>query len=424
MAKLINKLSALKIASIKKVGWHGDGGGLWLQVTATGSRSWIFRFTKDGKQRVLGLGATHTITLAEAREKARRLRQQLLDGIDPAAERKSANLVKALEVAKLITFDDVAADYIQSKRHEWANQKHVAQWESTLSTYASPFIGKLSVADVDTGLIMQCLNPIWATKTETASRLRGRIESVLAYATTSGYRQGENPARWKGHLENLLPKASKVTKVQNLPSLPWLRVPAFLTALSGMDGVAARALEFAILTATRSGEVRGARWGEFDLDEGVWTIPAERMKAKREHQVPLSAPATKLLKALLKDPRKADAADLVFPGMKKDNPLSDMSLTRCIQRLNEKADPRWADENDVDIVPHGFRSSFRMWAAEATDYPREIAEHALAHSLPDRVEAAYQRGTQLVKRADLMKAWATWCKSSPAGNVVKLRSAA
>ena len=406
MARQMNKLSALKVNRISTPGWHGDGGGLWLQLTPTGARSWVFRYTLQGRQKVLGLGATHTITLQEAREKARKLRQQLLDGIDPGEARKQAKAASALAKAKRISFDEVVAAFIASKKHEWTNPKHTAQWESTLTTYCSPFIGKLDVADVDTDLVLKCLKPIWTEKTETASRVRQRMEAVLSYATTAGHRKGDNPARWKGHLEHLLAKAGRVAKVRNHPSLPWVRMPAFMKTIEPMNGNAALALQFAILTATRSGEVRGATWAEIDIEKAVWKIPAARMKAKREHQVPLSPAALAILKRVV----RFEDEELVFPGAKRGAQLSDMSLAACIKRMNQN-EPIWVDEHGAAIVPHGFRATFRMWAAEVSNFPREVAEHALAHQLPDKVEAAYQRGSQFAKRIKLMEQWASWCMS-------------
>ena len=299
-------------------------------------------------------------------------------------------------------------------------EKHEAywQWTSTLKTYASPVFGHLPVAEVDTGLVVKCLSLIWESKTETASRLRGRIESVLGWATTSGYRTGENPARWKGHLDNLLATISKTSRTKNHPSLPWPRIGAFMSALRAREGVAARALEFAVLTACRSGEVRGARWAEIDTAGKVWTIPAERMKAKREHEVPLSDATLALLESMPKD------GELVFAGT-KGQPLSDMSLTALIRRMNGGGKPVWVDANGKGVTVHGFRSSFRMWAAETTNYPREVAEHALAHQLPDAVERAYQRGSQFAKRAALMAEWAVYCATVQPDAVVKpIRGAA
>ncbi|MDO9217608.1 MAG: site-specific integrase [Lacisediminimonas sp.] len=278
--------------------------------------------------------------------------------------------------------------------------------------------GHLPVAEIDTGLVAKCLAPIWESKTETASRVRGRIESVLGWATTSGYRTGENPARWKGHLENLLATISKSSRTKNHPSLPWQRIGAFMSALRAREGVSARAVEFAILTACRSGEVRGAQWAEFDTAGKVWTIPAERTKTKREFQVPLSDAALAVLTSMPKD------IDVVFAGT-KGQPLSDMSLTAVIRRMNDDDKPLWADANGEGITVHGFHSSFRMWTAETTNYPREVAEHARAHQLPDAVERAYQRGSQFAKRAALMAEWAVYCTTVPTDAVVKqIRGAA
>jgi integrase len=314
----------------------------------------------------------------------------------------------------MMTFDQCAEAYILAHKASWKNAKHADQWTNTLKTYASPVFGSLPVAEIDTGLVVKCLAPIWESKTETASRLRGRIESVLGWATTSGYRTGENPARWKGHLENLLATISKSNRTKNHPSLPWQRIGAFMSALRAREGVSARAFEFAILTACRSGEVRGARWAEFDIAGKVWTIPAERMKARREHQVPLSDAALALLASMPKD----SDDDVVFAGT-KGQPLSDMSLTAVIRRMNGNDKPVWTDANGDGVTVHGFRSSFRMWAAETTNYPREVAEHALAHQLPDAVERAYQRGSQFAKRAALMAEWAAYCAAVQNDAVVK-----
>lgn len=409
MARLVEKLTPLGVAKLKKSGYHGDGAGLWLQVSGSGSKSWIFRFTLNGKQREMGLGALHTVTLPEARAKAKDCRLLLLEGKDPLDARNMSMLADALERAKMMTFDQCATAYIDAHRSGWKNAKHVSQWENTLATYASPIIGKLPVASVDTALVVKVLTPIWQVKTETATRLRGRIEKILGWATTSKYRQGENPARWSGHLENLLAKPGKMAKVVHLPALPWQDIGQFMCALRERDGVAARAVELTILTATRSGEVRGATWSEIDVDEALWTIPAERMKGKREHQVPLSTAALALLEKM---PR---VNAFVFPGTKRDTPLSDMSLTTVLRRMSDarelNQDARWVDKKGSDITVHGFRSTFRDWCAEsvANSFPREVCEHALAHSLPDKVEAAYRRGTLIDKRKLLMQAWADHC---------------
>lgn len=420
MARQQQRLSALQVSKLTKPGLYGDGGGLTLQITATGAKSWLLRYMVAGKPFGMGLGPTHTVSLAEARQKALEARKLLIDGINPLAAKKQSKIAAALADAKMMSFDQCAEAYILAHKAGWKNAKHGDQWTNTLNTYASPVFGHLPVAEIDTGLVVKCLAPIWESKTETASRVRGRIESVLGWATTSGYRTGENPARWKGHLENLLATISKSSRTKNHPSLPWQHIGVFMSALRVREGVSARAVEFAILTACRSGEVRGAQWAEFDTAGKLWTIPAERMKAKREHQVPLSDAALALLESL---PKEKDV-EVVFAGT-KGQPLSDMSLTAVIRRMNGDEKPIWADANGDSITVHGFRSSFRMWAAETTNYPREVAEHALAHQLPDAVERAYQRGSQFAKRAALMAEWAVYCSTVPIDAVVKpIRGAA
>ena len=412
MARQQKRLSALQVKNLSKPGLYGDGGGLTLQITARGSKSWLFRYMVAGKPYAMGLGPTHTVTLAEARQKALNARKLLIDGINPLVEKRQNEITDALASAKMMTFDQCATAYILAHKAGWKNAKHAAQWTNTLNTYASPVFGHLPVAEVDTGLGVKCLTPIWESKTETASRVRGRIESVLGWATTSGYRTGENPARWKGHLQNLLATINKSSRTKHHPSLPWQRIGAFMSALRVREGVSARAVEFAILTACRSGEVRGARWAEFDTAGKVWTIPAERMKAEREHEVPLSDAAIALLESIPK------VSDFVFAGTQGQS-LSDMSLTTVIRRMNDDDKPVWTDPNGKRITVHGFRSSFRMWAAEATNYPREVAEHALAHRLPDAVERAYQRGSQFAKRAALMTEWSVYCATVQTDAVVK-----
>jgi len=399
MARQIDKLTPLGVSKATKPGYYGDGAGLWLQVSKSGSKSWIFRFTLAGKQREMGLGPVHTVSLAEARAKAKGCRLLLLEGKDPLEARNASKLAEALERAKMMTFDQCAAAYIAAHRSGWKNPKHASQWENTLATYASPIIGKMPVALVDTALVVKVLSPIWQTKTETATRLRGRIESIIDWATVSKYRQGDNPARWRGHLDNLLADPGRSKRTNHHPALPWQEVGAFMAALRGQHGIAARAVELAILTACRSGEVRLATWAEFDLDAALWVIPAERMKAKREHRIPLSDAALALLLSLQR------GGDLVFPGAKPGKPLSDMSMTAVLRRMNRD-----------DITVHGFRSTFRDWCAEsvANSFPREVCEHALAHSLPDKVEAAYRRGDLIEKRKLLMKAWADYCNTVPA----------
>src|SRR5471032_1873194 len=402
MGRQQQRLSAMQVSKLTKPGLYGDGGGLTLQITPGGVKSWLFRYMMSAKAYGMGLGPTHTVSLAEARQKALAARKLILDGINPLAAKKQEQLASALADARMMTFDQCAEAYVSAHKASWKNAKHADQWTNTLATYANSVFGHLPVAEIDTGLVVKCLTPIWETKTETASRLRGRIESILGWATTSGYRTGENPARWKGHLDNLLATISKTSRTKHHPSLPYQRIGAFISALRTREGTSARAVEFAILTACRSGEVRGAQWSEFNLESKVWTIPAERMKAKREHEVPLSDAAVTLLKSIPKN------GDLAFAGT-KGKLLSDMSLTAVIRRMNGDDKPTWIDANGDGITVHGFRSSFRMWVAETTSYPREVAEHALAHQLPDAVERAYQRGSQFAKRAALMTEWATYC---------------
>jgi integrase len=416
MARLVDKLTPLAVSKATKPGYYGDGGGLWLQVSPSGSKSWIFRFTLSKKQREMGLGAVHTVTLPEARAKAKECRLILLEGKDPLESRKASKLVEALERAKMMTFDQCAEAYIAAHRSGWKNAKHASQWENTLETYASPIIGKMPVALVDTTLVVKVLSQqgkdklsLWESKTETATRLRGRIESILDWATVSKYRQGDNPARWRGHLDNLLADPKRSKRTVHHPALLWQEVGAFMAALRKQEGIAAKAVELAILTACRSGEIRLATWAEFDLDAALWVIPAERMKAEREHRVPLSAAALALLESM---PRMGN---LVFPGAKPGKPLSDMSLTAVLRRMKRG-----------DITVHGFRSSFRDWCAEsvANSFPREVCEHALAHSLPDKVEAAYRRGDLIEKRIMLMQAWADYCGTVPAvASVTPIRGA-
>lgn len=406
-------LSALEVSKAKTPGYYGDGGGLWLQISAFGTKSWVFRFKSPltGKPREMGLGDIRTYSLAEARQRATQARQLVNDGRDPIEERKQARRQTKEEASRIKTFRECASAYIEAHSPGWKNDKHQQQWKATLETYAYPVLGEHPVSSVDTALILKVLEPIWAKKNETASRLRGRLESVLSWAKVRGYRIGDNPATWKGHLENLLARPSKVAKVTNQPALPFAQGPKFMKHLRTMNGLAPRALELTILTAARSGEIRGAEWREFDLEAKVWTIPAGRMKADKEHRIPLSDAAQELLKAL---PRIADS-DLLFPGT-NNQPLSDATLNAVIRRMH--ASEQRADEDGyLDpssgrvCVPHGFRSSFRDWAGETTAFPREVIEHALAHQLKDKAEAAYARGTLFDKRRALMDAWALYLES-------------
>ena len=414
MARLIEKLTPLWVSKVKKPGYYSDGGNLWLQVSSSGSKSWIFRFTINRKQREMGLGAVHTVSLSEARIKSRDLRSMLQEGLDPLANREETKQAEALARARTMTFDQCAKEYIETHRSGWKNTKHAGQWESTIATYASPIFGSFPVSEVDTSLVVKVLSPMWKDKTETAKRLRGRIERILAWATTSGFRQGENPARWRGHFENLLAEPSKIQIVKHHPSLPWKEIPNFMTALSEQKGIAARALELLIFTATRTSETLEMTWDELNLEDGVWVIPAERMKEEVEHEIPLSRQAIDLLS---ETPR---IGKFVFTGANYNSCLSDMSLTAVLKRMHNKSikdgGKGWIDPKRENrrITSHGFRSSFRMWGAESVShsFTREVIEFALSHQLPNKVESAYQRGTVFEKRIPLMQAWSDYCSNS------------
>lgn len=393
MAKQIEKLTTDFVKTAERPGMYPDGLGLYLQVSKWGTKSWLFRYTRHYKLRSLGLGPAHTITLLEARKRARQARQQLLDGIDPIDAKHAHREHAKLERARVMTFRQAAEAYIEDNKAGWKNAKHGEQWKSTLERYAYPTIGDLPVAAVDTGLVTKILRPIWATKTETASRLRGRIENVLSWATVQHYRTGDNPARWVGHLDKLLPKRSEVQKVEHHPALPYTAIGEFMVELRKQKNMAATALEFTILTAARTGEVIAARWDEIDLAEKLWTIPAARMKAKKEHRVPLSPRAV----AILKELQKA-GGDFVFAGLKPDTHLSNMAMLNLLKRMEHG-----------DLTVHGFRSTFRDWAAETTNYPHEVAEMALAHTVSDETERAYRRGDLFKKRIGIMRDWAAHC---------------
>jgi len=397
-------LSAAKVRTAKP-GRYGDGAGLYLLVRNPDAKFWLFRYTRGGRMREMGLGTAGgpaPVALADARVKARKLYDQVRDGRDPLQDRaqeRAASRAAGEELhARNQTFHEVADLYIAAHEAGWRNPKHHQQWLNTLRDYAYPHMGDLPVADVQTAHVMAALEPIWREKPETASRVRGRIEAVLDYAKARDWRFGENPARWRGHVENMLPRTSKVRRVEHHPALPWQDIGAFMEALARREGIAALALRFAVLTAARSGEVRLAAWREMDLTEAVWTAPAEHMKAHVEHRVPLSAPALAVLREVAKLRQTRDPLELVFPGSKIGKPLSDMSLTAVLKRMGRP-----------DITAHGFRSTFRDWVAESTDHPREIAEAALAHTLESKVEAAYRRGDLFEKRRRLMDDWAAFC---------------
>ena len=346
--------------------------------------------------------------MKEARERARQSRQLIADGVDPIGARDAKRSSLKAADAKRITFSQAAERYINANRSEWRNAKHGEQWANTLKTYADPIIGKLDVSEIETAHIVSILEPIWSTKTETAKRVRGRIENVLDWATFAKFRKGDNPARWRGHLDKALPRPSKVAKSVSHPAMPYPALSAFVARLREREGVSARALEFTILTAARTGEVIGAKWGEFNLDGKIWTIPAERMKAQKEHDVPLSARAVEILKAL---PREGE---YVFPGARAKKPLSNMAMLELLRGMH----------GTTGLVVHGFRSTFRDWAGEMTAHPREVIEHALAHQLADKAEKAYQRGTLLPKRVRLMDDWAKFCATKPnVSNVVGIGQA-
>lgn len=395
MPKRAAGLSALQVTKLSKPGLYADGNGLYLQVTKSGAKTWIFRYALGGRRRDMGLGSTTITTLAEARERALDAKRQVASGVDPIESKRALAAAKAVEVARTMTFKQVAEAYIEAMRPGWKNEKHAGQWTSTLEAYAYPTLGSLPVGGVDTNLVVQVLEPIWNTKTETASRLRGRIEAVLDYGKVRGYRDGENPARWRGHLDHILPHKADVAQVEHHAALPYAEMPTFWPQLQAQDGLGARALELAILCASRTGEVLGATWGEIDLDGKLWTVPAARMKAKNEHRVPLSDPAVSLLRKL----HAVRTGDLVFPGQRPGKSLSNMAMTMVLRRMK------------VDATSHGFRSTFRTWVAEKTGYPDAVAEAALAHSLGDAVFLAYQRGDLFDKRRRLMDEWANYCSA-------------
>lgn len=413
VGRAMNQLKAVELKSLKP-GHHADGGGLYLAVSKSGGgRSWVFRTRRNNKLREIGLGGLDTVTLEKARRKAAALREQFLDGRDPLAEKRQAAVAAKVETAKATTFEQAAQAYIRSHRSAWKSPKSLAAWEHTLSDFAYPIIGKLPVGSIDTTLVEKVLeqeindgpdgepSSLWIARPETANRLRGRLEMVLDYAKVKGWRDGDNPARWRGHLDHLLPARQAVAKTVHHAALPYRDLPSFLADLRSREGIAARALEFAILTAARTGEVIGATWPEIDL-EGLWTIPGERMKAGREHRVPLSAAAMAVLAGLPHDARD-----------KRVFPVSNMAMLMLLRRMGR-----------ADLTVHGFRSAFSDWAAEQTTAPSEVREMALAHAVGDKVEAAYRRGDLFEKRRQLMDAWAKYCESQePTDNVLAFAQA-
>jgi len=439
MAGKANTLTARAVANARHPGTHrrpvriGDGGGLYLQIAPGGSKSWLFRFRLREKDREMGLGSADPdgrsggVTLAEARERAATARKLVREGVDPIEARQHEEAARqaaeeaAARAAAPRTFRDVAETFLADREGGWSNPKHRAQWEATLRSLAYPTLGALAVETIGTEEVLTVLRAIWTETPETASRLRGRIEAVLSFAKARGWREGENPARWRGHLDHMLANPRKVKRPEHRPALPWRDMPTFMAEMLKREGVAIHALAFAILTAARTGEVRLARWREIDRENRVWTVPAARMKARRVHRVPLSAAALAVLDAVAELAR--DGESLIFPSaLRKNAPLSDMTLSAVVRRMNEDAGgelPRWRDAEGRAVVPHGFRSTFRDWAGETRPEGREVAEAALAHVIKGKAEAAYARSDLLERRRPLMDAWGEWCGKAPA-EVVKL----
>jgi integrase len=414
VAKIVGRLTALKIGRALPAGMHADGAGLYLHVSASGAKSWVYRYTMRGEVRDMGLGSLVAVSLADARVKAAECRALCQERIDPIEARKARLAQVAFDEAKAITFKEAAERYIKSHQAGWRNAKHRWQWGASLATYAYPTIGGVSVQAVDTTLVLKVLEPIWTTKTETANRLRGRIEQILDWAKSRGLRQGENPARWRGHLQHQLPARSKVRRIEHHPALPHGELPKFIAQLRQQEGIAARALEFTILTAARTGETIGATRNEADVTAKVWTVPGERMKAGREHRVPLSPRALAILREATAE--KAPDNAFVFFGRRAGEPLSNMAMDAVLRRMGCK---------DGRATVHGFRSTFRDWAAECTNFPNEVVEMALAHTVSDKVEVAYRRGDLFEKRRRLMAEWAVFCDTPAAApnTVIPLRGA-
>lgn len=389
-----NRLSAVKVQKEAKPGYHADGLGLYLQVSQAGAKSWIYRYRVGDKLRDMGLGSFYAVSLAQARDKAAKCRSLRAEGLDPIDARKAEKEKARSETLRAITFETCADAYIASHSASWKSAKHAAQWTSTLKTYAYPVFASRSVAQIGQDQVLAVLEPIWQSKPETASRVRGRIESVLDFARVRGYRDGENPARWRGHLDKLLPHRTELAPVEHHSALNHAALPAFMRELRAEQGTAAKALELCILTCTRSGETLGARWSEINLDARFWHIPASRMKARRDHRVPLSGAALNVIGAM-QDTR---TSDYVFPGKRNGKPLSGMAMLMLLRRMGH-----------ADITAHGFRSTFRDWVAEQTSVPNDIAEMALAHVNPNKVEAAYKRSDVFEKRRNLSDAWAGFC---------------
>jgi integrase len=401
------RLTAAFVRNTRKTGKYGDGAGLWLDISP-GRRSWLLRFTYAGRERYMGLGSAADVTLAEARERAEAARRLIRDGIDPIAQRRAGRAAAIEAEARNVTFAEAMAHYLAAHSAAWRHPVTALQWRASLARYAVPTIGQLPCGAVETSHVLTILEPIWGSRSETASRVRGRIEAILSYATIRQWRAGPNPAVWRAHLQLLLPAKEKVAPVQHYAALDWREAPAFMRELRERPGMAAPALAFLILTAARSGEVRRAQWSEVDMERAVWTIAGERMKGGREHRVPLSAPALAILAA---QHAIRDNSGLVFHGDRFGVPMSDMTLLAVLRRMAR-----------ADLTAHGFRSTFRDWAAEATGHPNHVVEQALAHSIGSAVEAAYRRGDLFAKRVALMEDWAEYL-AQPATAIVPLQRA-
>ena len=393
----MHKLTALQVKQLKKRGLYGDGGGLYLQITKAGNKSWIFRYSVEGKQKNHGLGALHTFSLAEVREAARECRKLRQQGLDPIAEKKKRAVTAKLEAAQSLTFEDCTEQYVAAHKKGWKINRHTAKWWRALELYAYPTFGDLPVGQIDANTVFAALEPIWQDKNETASRVRSRIEQILDWAKVRGYRKGENPEIWKGNLSHLLLAREKVKKVQHMKSLPYADMPTFWKDLSKRSTPASIMLRFTILTVARTGDTRFAVWDEIDFDEKIWTIPGERMKAEKEHRVPLSSEALKILKAQ----KKKRINNFIFPGPLKDKAFSENAMLTVLKDMNLKG----------RATVHGFRSTFKVWASEQTDYSNEISEFALAHVQGNKVQEAYKRTDLLDKRVPLMEDWAAYCLS-------------
>ena len=413
MARATGRLTALKVQKAREPGMYADGAGLYLRVTPQGTKNWVLRYMLDRRPRWMGLGPLALYGLAEARARAMDARRKRHEGIDPIEARRAARARERLDAAKAITFGEVAEIYIAAHQAGWRNGKHRAQWENTLKSHAAPIMS-IPVQSIDTALTLKVLERIWTAKPETAGRVRQRIESILDFAKVRGYRTAENPARWRGHLDKLLPARAKVRATVHHAALPYAELPAFLTSLRTREAVAARALEFLILTAGRTGEVIGARWNEMDLLDKTWTVPASRMKANREHRVPLHPRALAILGEMQSARQSDDGNAYVFPGPKPGTTLSNMAFLMLLRRMRLD-----------DLTVHGFRATFETWASERTSFQNQIVEMALAHSVGDKVEQAYRRTDMFEKRRRLMQQWATFSTSAPTrqdGNITALRS--